>query len=149
MTERIEVTVNGTLYTVEVDDLGATNGTPIEVRVNGRAYTVQTAKPAPQAPAAQPQPAAAPAPQPAAPKKPAAAPASGGKGEQVTAPMPGKILSVLVQEGDQVQEKQTLCTLEAMKMEMTVAAPVSGRVRQVRAQVGENVVFGDLLVVIE
>lgn len=145
MTERIEVTVNGTLYTVEVDNLGAANGTPIEVRVNGRSYTVQTGKPAPQAPDAQP---ATPAPQPAAPKS-ATAPAPSGQGQQVKAPMPGKILSVLVQVGDQVQEKQTLCTLEAMKMEMNIAAPTSGTVRDARPQAGENVAYDDLLFVIE
>lgn len=147
MTERIELTVNGTVYTVEVDDLKSMNGTPVEVRVNGKTYTVQMA-PAPAARPAAPTPTTpAPAPKPAA-KAPAAAPASSGAGTQVTAPMPGKILSVAVKVGDQVQERQTLCTLEAMKMEMSIAAPVSGTVREVRAQVGENVAHGDLLLVI-
>jgi len=150
MTEQIEVTVNGTVYTVEVDDLRNLNGTSIEVRVNGHPYTVQLNRG--EAPARitrfDPAPAAEPAPRPA-PKRPATpVPTGGVQGQQVSAPMPGKILSVAVEAGDQVQAKATLCTLEAMKMEMSIAAPVAGTVREVRAQVGASVVFGDLLFVI-
>jgi biotin carboxyl carrier protein len=148
MTQQIEVTVNGTVYAVEVDDLDSANGTPIEVRVNGRPYTVQLGRPAEavrEAVSPAPVPAATPRPAPT----PAPAPVAVGEGHQVTAPMPGKILSVAVQAGDRVQEKDTLCTLEAMKMEMNIAAPVTGTVREVRAQVGENVVHGDLLFVLD
>lgn len=164
MAERIEVTVNGTVYTVEIDSLTSLNGTPVEVRVNGKPYTIEIGKPnqsspsatQPVAPVVQtaptpaPKPAApVPAPQPAPPK--AAPPATGpvgGEGQRVTAPMPGKILSVAVSVGDAVKEKDTLCTLEAMKMEMSIAAPTAGTVREVRTQVGENVSYGDVLFVI-
>lgn len=146
MTQQIEVTVNGTVYAVEVDDLDSTNGTPIEVRVNGRPYTVQFGKSAGAVREMQPP---APLSMPAAAPRPAPAPVAAGEGHQVTAPMPGKILSIAVQAGDRVQEKDTLCTLEAMKMEMNIAAPVTGTVREVRAQVGENVVHGDLLFVLD
>lgn len=145
MAERMEVTVNGTVYRVEIDSVEKLDCTPLEVRVNGKPYTVQLGQPgqAPQVAAKETAPAA---PEP----KPAPAPAApAGKGEQVTAPMPGKILSVAVKVGDQVQYKDTLCTLEAMKMEMSIAATVVGTVREVRAEVGANVVFGDLLFVIE
>lgn len=165
MAERIEVTVNGTVYTVEIDSLTSLNGTPVEVRVNGKPYTIEIGKPNQSppparqpatpvvqaaAPAPAPQPAApVPAPQPAPPK---AAPPSGGpvaaEAQSVTAPMPGKILSVAVSVGDTVKEKDTLCTLEAMKMEMSIAAPTAGTVREIRAQVGENVSYGDVLFVI-
>lgn len=147
MAERIEVSINGTVYRVEIDSLDRLNGSPAEVRVNGRSYTVQLAQPA-KAPEVSAKETAAPAPAAPAPK-PQPAPAPAGPGQQVTAPMPGKILSVAVQVGDQVQARDTLCTLEAMKMEMTIAAPTVGTVREVRAEVGANVVYGDLLFVIE
>ena len=64
----------------------------------------------------------------------------------VTAPMPGKIVSVLVAEGDAVVVGQPLVVLEAMKMETTLAAEVAGRVRAVRAVAGATVAAGDVLV---
>lgn len=144
MAEQIVVTVNGKAYTVEVGDLSSANGLPIEVRVNGQPYTVHLGHVEGKDGAA---PAGAAVPAAVAPE--AAAPAPSGEGHRVTAPMPGKILSVAVQAGDQVQEKDTLCTLEAMKMEMNIAAPVTGTVRDVRVQVGANVVHGDLLFVLD
>lgn len=151
MVELVEVTVNGTVYAVEIDNLNNVNGTPIEVRVNGRPYTVRFGK-ASEAEVLAEQPEKAPAPeprpQPATPRPVPAARPSDGQGQPVTAPMPGKILSVAVEVGQQVRDKEALCTLEAMKMEMSIAAPVAGTVREVRAKVGENVVYGDLLFVI-
>jgi len=64
----------------------------------------------------------------------------------VTAPMPGKVVSVLVAEGDVVQAGQPVVILEAMKMESTLAAEVGGRVTTVRAAAGAVVAAGDLLV---
>jgi hypothetical protein len=48
---------------------------------------------------------------------------------EVTVPMVGKIISVQVKEGDQVNENDQIATLEAMKMEMPVVAPVGGVVK--------------------
>jgi len=64
----------------------------------------------------------------------------------VTAPMPGKIISVLVAEDDAVVVGQPLVVLEAMKMETTLAAEIAGRVRTVRAVAGATVAAGDVLV---
>lgn len=150
MTQQIEVTVNGTVYAVEVDNLDSANGTPIEVRVNGRPYMVQFGRSTGAVREVQPStPASMPASVPRPAPAPAPTPIAVGEGHRVTAPMPGKILSIAVQAGDQVKEKATLCTLEAMKMEMNIAAPVTGTVREVRAQVGVNVVHGDLLFVLD
>ena len=154
MAERIDVTVNGTTYSVEIADLEEMAKPSFEVLVNGRPYTVnlnrENHRPSSTAPAA---PAAAPAPaprvEPISPPRPVPVPPIDGQGQRVTAPMPGKILSVAVKVGDRVQPKDTLCTLEAMKMEMSVAAPGAGTVRQVNAQVGESVGYGDLLFVLE
>jgi len=64
----------------------------------------------------------------------------------VSAPMPGKVVSVLVAIGDPVDVGQPLVVLEAMKMETTLAAEVAGRVTAVRAAAGAAVAAGDLLV---
>jgi acetyl/propionyl-CoA carboxylase alpha subunit len=64
----------------------------------------------------------------------------------VTAPMPGKIVSVLVAVGDTVVIGQPLVVLEAMKMESTLAAEVAGRVTAVGAVAGTTVTAGEVLV---
>jgi acetyl/propionyl-CoA carboxylase alpha subunit len=65
------------------------------------------------------------------------------------APMPGKILKVLVENGATVVAGQTLVVMEAMKMEHAVKAPHDGIAKDVRANVGEQVDGGALLVVVE
>jgi len=74
--------------------------------------------------------------------------AAAGSGA-VTAPMPGKVVSVLVAVGDTVEIGRPLVVLEAMKMESTLAAEVAGRVRAVPVSAGSTVAAGDLLVEIE
>jgi biotin carboxyl carrier protein len=71
-------------------------------------------------------------------------------GEQrVTAPMPGRILRVLVQPGDEVTHRQGLVVIEAMKMENELVAPKAGTVKDVAVTEGTSVEAGRLLVVIE
>ena len=65
------------------------------------------------------------------------------------APMPGKILKVLVQTGMTVKAGETLVLMEAMKMEHAVKAPHDGVAKEVRAKVGEQVDGGALLVIVE
>ena len=54
------------------------------------------------------------------------------------APMPGKILEVMVAEGDEVEKDQPLVILEAMKMENELKAPVSGTIASISAEVGQS-----------
>ncbi|MEO1021127.1 MAG: biotin/lipoyl-containing protein [Bacteroidota bacterium] len=54
-------------------------------------------------------------------------------------PMPGKILDIMVAEGDQVEKGQALAILEAMKMENELKAPVSGLIKAISADVGQSV----------
>ncbi len=63
--------------------------------------------------------------------------------------MPGKILSVRVEVGQQVAKGDPLIILEAMKMEHEVTAPHDGVVREVLVEVGQQVDAGDVLVVVE
>jgi len=64
------------------------------------------------------------------------------------APMPGKVVKVLVEEGQQVQAGDTVAILEAMKMEHTARAPEDGVVAQVLVAEGEQIDAGALMVVI-
>ena len=89
-------------------------------------------------------PAAAPVAAPAAAPAPVAAPA--GAGEAVAAPMPGTILKVNVAAGQAVKAGDTLCVLEAMKMENEIKAPKAGTVSTVAVQKGASVNTGDALV---
>jgi acetyl-CoA/propionyl-CoA carboxylase biotin carboxyl carrier protein len=70
-------------------------------------------------------------------------------GEQVAAEMQGTILSVEVNEGDEVAAGDVVCVLEAMKMENDVVAEAGGVVSQVLVGEGDSVDMGDVLVVIE
>ncbi len=76
--------------------------------------------------------------------------ASVGTGPQnVTAPMPGKVVRVLIEVGDSVAEGQGLIVVEAMKMQNEMKASRAGRVIEVRARGGDTVGAGDTLVVLE
>lgn len=68
---------------------------------------------------------------------------------EVGASMSGTVVSIVVEEGETVQQGQFLLVTEAMKMEVQVQAPRAGVVKQVLVQVGDAVQAGDLLVVLE
>lgn len=123
--KKFNVTVNGTAYDVEVNEVKA----------------VAPAAAPKAAPAAAPK--AAPAPAPAA----AAAPVPAGA-ETVKAPMPGKILSVAVSAGQAVKKGETLLILEAMKMQNEIAAPHDAVVAEVRVAANQTVSTGDDMVVL-
>src|SRR5437867_5033885 len=65
------------------------------------------------------------------------------------APMPGKIIAVLVEPGDRVEKDAPLLILEAMKMEHTIRAPARGRIAQILCRVGEQVGEGAELIEFE
>jgi biotin carboxyl carrier protein len=71
-------------------------------------------------------------------------------GEQrIVAPMPGKVLRVLVAPGDDVKPRQPVVVVEAMKMENELSSPRGGRVKDVAVSEGVSVEAGRLLVVVE
>ena len=127
------VEVNGTSY--KVDILGE------ELNITPR----PAAKPAaPVAPAPQPQ-AAAPAPAQLAPAAQPAAPAPeqpAGNGKPILSPLPGVILDLKVNVGDQVKAGQTVAILEAMKMENNINAEHDGVVTAIKVNKGDSILEG-------
>ena len=85
----------------------------------------------------------------AGPKRPKAAAGGAAGSGTVAVPMQGTIVKVLVAEGDTVEVGQTVCVLEAMKMENNVNAEKSGTVKEVRVAPGDSVGPGDVIAVIE
>lgn len=69
--------------------------------------------------------------------------------EKILAPMPGKIIEVLVREGAQVSRGESLIILEAMKMQNEINSPVSGKIESVNIKAGDNVMKDDLMIKIK
>lgn len=69
--------------------------------------------------------------------------------EKVEFPIAGRIVSVEVKNGDVVEEGDTLCVLESMKMENPILAPVGGVVTNIELEPGQTVVTGALITIIE
>lgn len=112
------------------------------ITVNGTAYDVTVEETAGGSTAAVP------AAKKAAPAKkaPAKAAASGTKGSvSVSAPMPGKILSVKASVGQQVKKGDVIIILEAMKMENEIVAPQDGTIASIDTNEGASVEAGNVL----
>ena len=127
--KKFNITVNGTAYEVEVE----------EVKAAGAAAPRAAA---PAAPKAAPAPAAAPA----APKKAAV---SAGAGEHsIDAPMPGKVVKLVASEGQAVKAGDVLLILEAMKMQNEITADADGTVKTFNVAAGQSVKAHESLVII-
>jgi acetyl-CoA/propionyl-CoA carboxylase, biotin carboxylase, biotin carboxyl carrier protein len=119
----------------------------VDVEVNGRRFGVTVWVPESQVGAvAAPGGSAKASPRPRRSGGQSAAAAGSG---HVAVPMQGTIVKVLVSAGDAVEEGQTVCVLEAMKMENNIAADRSGTVTEVKVEEGQSVGSGDVVVVIE
>ena len=117
--KKYRVNVNGTAYEVEIEEM----------------TDASAAAPVAAAPAAAPAPAA----------EPKAAPSGEAGAVKVTSPMPGTILKVDVTAGQAVKKGDTICILEAMKMENAIPAPQDGTIASVNVAKGASVNTGDLL----
>jgi glutaconyl-CoA/methylmalonyl-CoA decarboxylase subunit gamma len=162
-----KVIVNGKPHFVQVKEV---SGNSVTVVIDGVTRVIQMSRaeappPSPAAPAPTPAPAPAPAsppPQPAAPPVQPAAPsptpapapppaqsAPSGLAEAITAPLPGKILTVAVKPGDTVGRGDELCVIEAMKMGNSIRAQRNGTVREVMVAPGQTVSFGTTLLLLD
>lgn len=111
------ITVNGNVYDVTVEETGSTPS----------AAPVRKAAPAAKA-------------------APAPAAASGAEGSvKITAPMPGKVLSISANVGQAVKRGDTVLVFEAMKMENTVVAPEDGTVASISVAVGDSFEAGAVI----
>ena len=136
------VMVNGCPFTVTLDGNRAkVNGTSYEVElqsdqatVNGIAYAFQVQEKKER---------------PGAEAPPRVVRTAAEEAGAVMAIMPGKIMRVLVKEGDEVQEGDVVCVLEAMKMENELRVGKSGVVKEVTVEPGSDVEMGEVLVVVE
>ena len=121
----------------------------IDVEVDGRRHRVRMwvpeRVPAPTTPGGSAPRVRTPSPRSAPPVAATGARADGA----VVAPMQGTVIDVLVAVGDQVEAGQSVCVLEAMKMETNVTAASPGRVTEVAVGPGDTVAHGDTLVVIQ
>ena len=121
------ITVDGTAYTVSVEELDA--GAP-------EAPEAPVTPVAPVAPPAPARPAATPA---------APAPAATGAPGDITSPMAGTVVSFDVAVGQPVSPGQTVMVLEAMKMNTAITAGSGGTVSAIHVAVGASVAEGQLL----
>ncbi|MBC7094877.1 acetyl-CoA carboxylase biotin carboxyl carrier protein subunit [Thermococcus sp.] len=147
MKGKVKVTVDGIPYEVEVEELGTSK---FMVSFEGESYDVEAkdlgipmnALQAPALTSTVPVTPSAPAevsvPAPATPVEMPKSQVSVGE-SVISAPMPGKILRVLVREGDQVKVGQGLLVLEAMKMENEIPSPKDGVVKRILVKEGETV----------
>jgi acetyl-CoA/propionyl-CoA carboxylase biotin carboxyl carrier protein len=120
----------------------------VDVEVNGRRFGVTVWVPESQAGAVVAAGAAGSKAAPRPRRSAGASAAAAGSGS-VTVPMQGTIVKVLVNVGDTVDEGQTVCVLEAMKMENNITADKDGTVSEVRVEAGQSVGSGDVVVVID
>lgn len=165
---RYTVEVGGKAHVIDVEE---TARDTFEVHVGGKEYTVRLASAhdvaeaviSPEIAPAEPDDADPPVPapyRPAAPETlpplvPASLPAlasqpalpEDGFRPELAAPMPGTIVSVHVAAGERVAAGQLVVKLEAMKMTNAIKAPQGAVVAEVRAQAGQAVGYGDVLVV--
>ena len=160
---RYTVEVSGKSHVIDVEE---TARDTFEVHVGGKEYRVRLAsahdvaeavitpeiaptEPDEDAPAPPPAPDTLPPLVPAAPPALPAQPHLPEEGfrPELTAPMPGTIVSVHVSPGNHVRAGQLVVKLEAMKMTNAIKAPQDAVVAEVRAQAGQAVGYGDVLVV--
>lgn len=121
----VEVVVNGTHYNVELEK---------DTKTIGKINTVKTAAAAPKTESGE-----------KVISKPAVA---AGAGNAIKAPLPGTIMSFKVKVGDTVNPGDTVCMLEAMKMENDVKATTAGTVQKILVNVGDSVLEGNDIMII-
>lgn len=141
--KKFKFTISGKQYEVEVQSF---EGDKAQVVVNGTQYEVDVEREKEEAkPVVAPRPkAAAPAPSAA----PAAVPAGDANGVKAVAPLPGTIMQIFVNVGDQVKRGDKILMYEAMKMENNFLAEVDGVIKDIKVRVGDNVLQGAVLAII-
>ena len=140
--KKFKFTISGNQYEVEVQSF---ENDKAQVVVNGTQYEVDVEREKEEAkPVIAPRPKAAPAPA----ATPAAAPAGDANGVKAVAPLPGTIMQIFVNVGDQVKRGDKILMYEAMKMENNFLAETDGVIKDIKVRVGDNVLQGAVLAII-
>ena len=140
--------INGIKFTVKVDD--PVDNT-VHVEVNGVPYTVELDKtPGMKKTVSQPVKRPPKEVRNESGEKVKITPvAPSGGGYIVKAPLPGTIMSMPVKVGDTVTSGQTVCVLEAMKMENDIHTPKGGKVKEIVAKIGDAVPQDGIIMILE
>jgi len=134
---KFQIKVDGKVYEVEVEEIGGNESSTGTISVPQSVAIKIKEEPVNQK-----------AVKPSSGPAPAKAPAVAVAGEEVAAPMPGKVLQLKVAEGDSVKDGDTLLILEAMKMENEIIANTSGSIKKINVAANDMVDTGDVLLVI-
>ncbi len=135
--KKFNIKVNGISYEVEIEEIK--EGAPQAAAPTLAKVTPKVAAPKVAAPKVE-------APKVKAKEKEAVA---AGAGEHsIDAPMPGKIVKVVVEEGQSVKAGDVLLVLEAMKMQNEITADADGTVKAVNVEAGQNVKVKESLVIL-
>jgi biotin carboxyl carrier protein len=145
--QRVIVKINGQEYVVEIGDL---NTTPVIVVVDGHTYEVVVED---QSTETQSKPTATviiPPVENSRQEIPKVRKAVTAASEaRVLAPLPGDIVEVQVQPGQQVSIGDSLCVIDAMKMRNEIRSPRDGQIADVEVSIGQSVDYGDVLITFE
>ena len=144
--KKFKFTINGNQYEVDIKDVEdniaqlEVNGTPYEVTLDREIKQTKTPKliRSESVPSTDSHPSIAKTSNPSAPKG----------GGTIKSPLPGVILDIYIKEGDMVKTGQKLLTLEAMKMENNIESDKEGKVVSLKVSKGDNVMEGDILIII-
>lgn len=135
--KKFNIKVNGISYEVEIEEIkeGAPQAAaPTLAKVTPKVAAPKVAVPKVEAPKAK--------------AKEKEAIAAGAGEHSIDAPMPGKIVKVVVEEGQSVKAGDVLLVLEAMKMQNEITADADGTVKAVNVEAGQNVKVKESLVIL-
>ena len=135
--KKFNIKVNGISYEVEIEEVkeGAPQAAaPTLAKVTPKVAAPKVAAPKVEAPKAK--------------AKEKEAVAAGAGEHSIDAPMPGKIVKVVVEEGQSVKAGEVLLVLEAMKMQNEITADADGTVKAVNVEAGQNVKVKESLVIL-
>nr|WP_304150925.1 biotin/lipoyl-containing protein [Mitsuokella multacida] len=135
--KKFNIKVNGISYEVEIEEIkeGAPQAAaPTLAKVTPKVAAPKVAAPKVEAPRAK--------------AKEKEAVAAGAGEHSIDAPMPGKIVKVVVEEGQSVKAGDVLLVLEAMKMQNEITADADGTVKAVNVEAGQNVKVKESLVIL-
>ena len=133
--KKFNIKVNGISYEVEIEEVKDGAPQAAAPKIAAPKVTPKVAAPKVEAPKT-------------APAKSKEAVAAGAGEHSIDAPMPGKIVKVLVKEGQSIKAGDVLLVLEAMKMQNEIVAPVDGTVKSVSVTAGQTVAAGDTMAIV-